>query len=329
MYVLKRLLSTQSIRLFLMPMNFKHRDVISIKDFSKEEIVYILEYAKRMIPYANAEKHTMLLQQQILATLFFEPSTRTRLSFESAMHRLGGNVIGFADPSGTSLKKGESLADTIRMADSYSDAIVIRHPQEGAARLAAEFSEVPVLNAGDGAGQHPTQCLLDLFTILTEKKKIKGNNVVLLGDLKYGRTVHSLAYALALFKADLTFVSPETLKMPKEVINECKEFGIEPVSTTNLEKAIKDADVLYATRIQKERFPDAEEYNRVVGSYKVDNTLLSEAKEDLIVMHPLPRVVEINPEVDATSHALYFKQAFNGVPVRMALLSLILGGKKL
>jgi aspartate carbamoyltransferase catalytic subunit len=312
-----------------MPMNFTHRDIISIKDFSKEEIEYILEYAKRMIPYANAEKHTSILQQQILATLFFEPSTRTRLSFESAMHRLGGNVIGFADPSGTSLKKGESLADTIRMADSYSDAIVIRHPQEGAARLAAEFSEVPVINAGDGAGQHPTQCLLDLFTILTEKKKIKGNNVVLLGDLKYGRTVHSLAYALALFKADLTFVSPETLKMPKEVINECKEFGIEPVSTTNLEKAIKDADVLYATRIQKERFPDAEEYNRVVGSYKVDNTLLAEAKEDLIVMHPLPRVVEINPEVDATTHALYFKQAFNGVPVRMALLSLILGGKKL
>ena len=231
-------------------MNFKNRDIISIKDFSKEEIEYILDYAKRMIPYANAEKHTTLLNQYILAALFFEPSTRTRLSFESAMHRLGGNVIGFADPSGTSQKKGESLADTIRMADSYSDAIVIRHPQEGAARLAAEFSEVPVLNAGDGAGQHPTQCLLDLFTILTEKKKIKGNKVVLLGDLKYGRTVHSLAYALSLFKADLTFVSPETLKMPKEVINECKEFGVEPVSTSNLEKAIKEADVLYVTRIQ-------------------------------------------------------------------------------
>ena len=312
-----------------MQMNFKNRDIISIKDFSKEEIEYILEYAKRMVPYANAEKHTTLLNQHILAALFFEPSTRTRLSFESAMHRLGGNVIGFADPSGTSQKKGESLADTIRMADSYSDAIVIRHPQEGAARLAAEFSEVPVLNAGDGAGQHPTQCLLDLFTILTEKKKIKGNKVVLLGDLKYGRTVHSLAYALSLFKADLTFVSPETLKMPKEVINECKEFGVEPISTSNLEKAIKEADVLYVTRIQKERFPDAEEYNRVVGSYKVDNTLLQQAKEDLIVMHPLPRVVEIDPEVDKTKHALYFKQAFNGLPVRMALLSLILGGKKL
>jgi aspartate carbamoyltransferase len=169
-------------------MNFKNRDIISINDFSKEEIEYILEYAKRMMPYANGEKHTTLLNHHILATLFFEPSTRTRLSFESAMHRLGGNVIGFADPSGTSQKKGESLADTIRMADSYSDAIVIRHPQEGAARLAAEFSEVPILNAGDGAGQHPTQCLLDLFTILTEKKKIKGNNVVLVGDLKYGTT---------------------------------------------------------------------------------------------------------------------------------------------
>jgi aspartate carbamoyltransferase catalytic subunit len=310
-------------------MNFKNRDIISIKDFSKEEIEFILEYTKRMIPYANAEKHTTLLNQYILANLFFEPSTRTRLSFESAMHRLGGNVIGFADSIGTSLKKGESLADTIRMADSYSDVIVIRHPQEGAARLAAEFSEVPILNAGDGAGQHPTQCLLDLFTILTEKKKIKGNKVALLGDLKYGRTVHSLAYALSLFKADLTFVSPEMLKMPKEVINECKEFGVEPVSTSNLEKAIKEIDVLYVTRIQKERFPDAEEYNRVVGSYKVDNTLLKQAKQDLIIMHPLPRVVEIDPEVDKTKHALYFKQAFNGLPVRMALLSLILGGKKL
>lgn len=310
-------------------MNFKHRDIISIKDFSKEEIYYILEYAKQMIPYAKGEKYTTLLKQQILATLFFEPSTRTRLSFESAMHRLGGNVIGFSDPSGTSQKKGESLADTIRMADSYSDAIVIRHPQEGAARLAAEFSEVPILNAGDGAGQHPTQCLLDLFTILTEKKKIKGTNIVLLGDLKYGRTVHSLAYALSLFQANLTFVSPDTLKMPKEVINECKEFGVEPLSTSNLEKAVKDADVLYATRIQKERFPDAEEYNRVVGSYKVNNVLLQQARQDLIVMHPLPRVVEIDPEVDTTRHAVYFKQAFNGVPIRMALLSLILGGKKI
>lgn len=310
-------------------MDFKNRDVISIKDFSKEEINYILKYTKKMVPYAKGEKHTDILREKILSSLFFEPSTRTRLSFESAMNRLGGRVIGFADPSATSQKKGESLADTIRMADSYADAIVIRHPQEGAARLSTEFAESPVLNAGDGAGQHPTQCLLDLFTIITERKKIKGNKIVLLGDLKYGRTVHSLAYALSLLGGELTFVSPETLKMPKEVINECKEFGAEPSSISNLERAVKDADVLYVTRIQKERFPDAEEYNRVVGMYKVDVDLLKHAKEGLIIMHPLPRVVEIDPEVDKTSHALYFKQAFNGIPVRMALLSLILGDKKL
>jgi len=307
-------------------MNFQGKDVISIKDFSKKEIKYILNYAKKMIPYAKGEKNTDILNGKILSTLFFEPSTRTRLSFESAMNRLGGRVIGFADPSGTSQKKGESLADTIRMANAYSDAIVIRHPQEGAARLAAEFADIPVLNAGDGAGHHPTQCLLDLFTILTEKKRIEKNKVVLLGDLKYGRTVHSLAYALALYGAELIFVSPSILKMPKEVVEECSELsGDPPVQTSNLEKVIKEADVLYVTRIQKERFPDAEEYNKVVGSYKIDNELLENAKNDMIIMHPLPRVVEIDPEVDKTKHAVYFKQAFNGVPIRMALLSLVLG----
>jgi aspartate carbamoyltransferase catalytic subunit len=308
-------------------MNFKGKDIISIKDFSRIEINYILDYAKEMLPYAKGERYKNILGGKVLSSLFFEPSTRTRLSFESAMNRLGGRVIGFSDPSGTSQKKGESLADTIRMADSYSDAIVIRHPQEGAARLAAEFANTPVINAGDGAGQHPTQCLLDLFTIFTEKKKIKKKKITLLGDLKYGRTVHSLAYALSLYGADLTFVSPESLKMPNEVINECKELGVEPTYTHSLEKAIKDADVLYVTRIQKERFPDAEEYNRVVGTYKIDNDLLKNGKEDLIVMHPLPRITEIDPEVDATPHAVYFKQAFNGVPVRMALLSLVIGGR--
>jgi aspartate carbamoyltransferase catalytic subunit len=308
-------------------MNFKGKDIISIKDFSKKEINYILDYAKEMIPYAQGEKHKNVLGGKVLSSLFFEPSTRTRLSFESSMNRLGGRVIGFSDPSGTSQKKGESLADTIRMADAYSDAIVIRHPHEGAARLAAEFADAPVLNAGDGAGRHPTQCLLDLFTIKTEKKKIKNNKIVLLGDLKYGRTVHSLAYALSLYGAELTFVSPGSLKMPNEVTDECKELGAEPTYTSNLEKAIKDADVLYVTRIQKERFPDAEEYNRVVGTYKIDNELLENGKKDLIIMHPLPRVTEIDPEVDATPHAIYFKQAFNGVPVRMALLSLAIGGR--
>jgi len=308
-------------------MNFEGKDIISIKDFSKKEINYILEVAKEMIPYAQGEKQKNVLPGKVLSSLFFEPSTRTKLSFESAMSRLGGKVIGFSDPTSTSQKKGESLADTIRMADAYSDVIVIRHPFEGAARLAAEFADSPVLNAGDGAGSHPTQCLLDLFTIKTEKKKIGKNKIVLLGDLKYGRTVHSLAYALSLYGAELTFVSPANLKMPNEVTNECKELGVEPTYTSNLEKAIKDADVLYVTRIQKERFPDAEEYNRVVGIYKVDKELLKQAKENLIVMHPLPRVTEIHPEVDSTPHAIYFKQAFNGVPVRMALLSLVMGGK--
>ncbi len=307
-------------------MNFKKRDIISIKDFSKKEINYILRYAKKMVPYAKGKKYKNLLEGKVLSSLFFEPSTRTRLSFDSAMNRLGGRTIGFSDPSGTSLKKGENLADTIRMADSYSDTIVIRHPHEGAARLAAEFAEVPVLNAGDGAGRHPTQCLLDLFTILTEKKSIEKNRIILLGDLKYGRTVHSLAYALSMYGVDLTFVSPKNLKMPKEVIDECKELGVYPNQTSNLEKAIKDADVLYATRIQKERFPDPAEYNRVIGSYKIDMDLIEKADKNLIVMHPLPRVTEISHEVDKTKHAVYFKQAFNGVPVRMALLSLVNGG---
>lgn len=308
-------------------MDFTGRDIISIKDFSKSEINQILDYAQKMIPYAKGEKTTNLLQGKILSSLFFEPSTRTRLSFESAMNRLHGRVIGFADPTATSQKKGETLADTIRMADAYSDLIVIRHPSEGAARLAAEFSDAPILNAGDGAGHHPTQCLLDLFTIYNEKKHIGKQNVVLLGDLKYGRTVHSLAYALSLYGSNLTFVSPKSLQMPKEVVNECKKLGVIPKSTTKLEKALSEADVLYVTRIQKERFPDLEEYNRVVGTYQINKSTLEIAKEKLIIMHPLPRVTEISPEVDSTQHAVYFKQAFNGVPIRMALLSLVTGVK--
>lgn len=310
-----------------MSMDFTGKDIISIKDFSKSEINHILKYAEKMIPFAKGEKQTTLLQGKILSSLFFEPSTRTRLSFESAMNRLHGRVIGFADPTATSQKKGETLADTIRMADAYSDFIVIRHPSEGAARLAAEFAEAPILNAGDGAGHHPTQCLLDLFTIYQEKKEIGKQNVILLGDLKYGRTVHSLAYALSLYGANLTFVSPKSLQMPREVVNECKQLGGSPKSTTKLEKSLSDADVLYVTRIQKERFPDLEEYNRVVGTYQITKTILEHAKEHLRIMHPLPRVTEISSEVDTTSHAVYFKQAFNGVPIRMALLSLISGVK--
>ncbi len=306
-----------------MTKGFAGRDIISIYDFSREEIEKILAVSKKMIPAAKGEDKNDSLKGKILSTIFFEPSTRTRLSFEAAMNRLGGSVLGFSDPEITSLKKGETLADTVRMVESYSDVIVLRHPMEGAAKLAADFTEAPVINAGDGAGQHPTQTLLDLFTIWTEKKEIENTNVVLLGDLKYGRTVHSLAYALALFGANLTFVAPDVLQMPKEIVNYVKDQEVEYESTSVLDNAIDSADVLYVTRIQKERFPDPAEYEKVAGAYRIDNEVLSRANKDIIVMHPLPRVTEIAPEVDATEHAIYFRQAFYGVPVRMALLALI------
>ena len=305
-------------------MNFKGRDVISIKDFSKDEILHILKVAEKMVPIARSDEKSKILDGYIMASLFFEPSTRTRLSFEAAMKRLGGNVIGFAQPGTTSIQKGETLADTIRTAESYCDVIVMRHPKEGSARMAAEFAEVPIINGGDGAGHHPTQCLLDLFTIWKEKGKIEGNKVALLGDLKYGRTVHSLAYALALFGVDMVFISPPELQMPKEVVEECKEMGVNIEAKSTLED-IGDIDVLYVTRIQKERFPDPEEYKKVAGSYRIDLHTLKNVKEDMIIMHPLPRVDEISPDVDATKHAAYFRQTFNGVPVRMALLALVLG----
>lgn len=307
--------------------SFVGRNVVSISDFSKAEIEYILNYADSMVPIAKGEKSGTSLSGKILSTLFFEPSTRTRLSFETAMHRLGGQIIGITEREGSSLVKGETLADTIRMVESYSDVIVLRHPQEGAARLAAEFSNIPVINAGDGAGQHPTQTLLDLFTMRKEAGNIKQKNIVFVGDLKYGRTVHSLAHAVSLFGARLNFVAPELLQMPNEVINNLKELGTEPVSSSSLKRIIPEADILYVTRIQKERIPDESEYKKVVGSYVIDNKLLETAKKHLIIMHPLPRVTEIAPEVDHTKHARYFRQAFYGIPVRMALLSLLLGAK--
>ena len=306
-------------------MDFAGRDIVSIKDLTREEILHILSVADDMVPAARGDEASTLMAGKIMASLFFEPSTRTRLSFAAAMNRLGGLVIGFARPGGTSLEKGETLADTIRTVESYCDLIVMRHPQEGSARMAAEFAEVPVLNGGDGAGHHPTQCLLDLFTIQEERGDIGGNKVALIGDLKYGRTVHSLAYALAMFKADLTFIAPEQLQMPREVVEECQELGATISFETELEGAIDDVDVMYVTRIQKERFPDPEEYQKVAGVYTIDTNLLRHAKSEAIVMHPLPRVYEISPEVDDTPAAAYFKQAFNGIPVRMALISLVTG----
>lgn len=306
-------------------MDFKGLDVVSIRDFNADQIEHVLNVAETMVPIAKGEEKSDLLEGMVLATLFFEASTRTRLSFESAMLRLGGSVLGFDSIVGTSVMKGETLSDTIRMIDAYSDIIVLRHPQEGAARLAAMLASRPVLNAGDGAGQHPTQTLLDLFTIKAEKKSFEGLNIALVGDLKYGRTVHSLAYALMLFGVSFTFVAPPTLQMPKEVISHAKKVGVSFRTSSSLEEVISDVDVLYVTRIQKERFPDPEEYKKVAGLYRVDIKMLKDAKNELIVMHPLPRVTEIAPEVDSTPHAVYFKQAFNGVPVRMALLALVTG----
>lgn len=305
-------------------MDFMGKDIVSIKDFSVEEIEHILNTANRMLPIAQGKKKGNILEGKVLASLFYEPSTRTRLSFESAMLRLGGSTIGFAEPGGSSFVKGETIADTIRMAESYADVIVLRHPNEGAAKLASQFSSKPVINAGDGAGQHPTQTLLDLYTIKSEKKKIEKLNIMMVGDMKYGRTVHSLSYALALFGANLTFVAPSLIQMPQEIINNLKAMGNEPQLRTSLSDNIQDADVLYVTRIQKERFPDEEEYLKVAGLFRINNALLRNAKKDLIIMHPLPRVDEIDPEVDDTPHAIYFKQAFNGVLIRMALLGLLL-----
>ena len=308
-------------------MAFKGMDIVSIRDLSKEQIEEILDLSERMIPYAKGERFTKALDGRILSNLFFEPSTRTRLSFESAMNRLGGTSLDMGLPAMTSVTKGETLADTIRMVESYCDAIVLRHPHEGAARLAARFSEKPVINAGDGAGSHPTQTLLDIFTIKRNKGGIGGIKVAMVGDLKYGRTVHSLAEALTMFGAEMTFVAPATLQMPKETVKQVEKLGGKPKLKTKLEEVIPDADVLYITRIQKERFPDIAEYQKVAGTYRVDMSTLREAKTDMIIMHPLPRVDEISPEVDQTPHAKYFEQAFNGVPVRMALLMLVLGGQ--
>ena len=301
-------------------MKFKGRDIVSIRDFSKEELIHILEVAQEM----EAEKPN-LLAGKLLATLFFEPSTRTRLSFESAMYRLGGSVIGFSDEKVSSVKKGETIWDTAKMAERFSDVIVIRSPIEGSARLAAEAASVPVINGGDGANQHPTQTMLDLYTIQKAKKKIDGLRVGFLGDLKYGRTVHSLAMALSHWKVELYFIAPEALQMPAHYLKDLTEKKIECYQTSDVFTVSNELDVLYVTRIQQERFPDPMEYERYKNTYCLDQSLLNHVKKDLRIMHPLPRVGEISAELDTTEHAIYFEQAGNGVTVRKALLALVLG----
>ena len=306
-------------------MQFKGRDIVSIKDFTREEIDYILKTAGAMEPIARSGSD--MLRGKILATLFFEPSTRTRLSFEAAMNKLGGTSIGFAEPKVAAIKKGENLADTIRVVENYADVLVLRHPLEGAARLAAEFARVPVINAGSGAEEHPTQALLDLYTILKEKGRIDGLNIMLMGDLRYGRTVHSLAYALSLYNVNLFLVSPEILRMRREVSDAIKK-RIKIVERTEVGEVLPETDILYVTRIQEERFPDPAEYAKVRGTYKIGVATLQDVKEDMIIMHPLPRVDEIDHEVDNTRYARYFQQVWNGIVMRTALLALILGAKK-
>ncbi len=295
---------------------FKH--LISIDDLDKEDILFILKKAESFESIARGEINSKMLEGKILANLFFEPSTRTRMSFEVAMKRLGGDVINMTAQEASSIAKGETLADTIKVVSKYADVIVLRHPLEGAARFAAENSEVPIINGGDGAGQHPTQTLLDLYTIMKESS-LDGIKIALMGDLKYSRTVHSLIRALTLFNTKIYLISPDTLRLPEEFLE-----GLKNVEIAELDDVINEIDVLYVTRIQKERFPDEEEYKKVAGSYKIDLELLKKAKENLIIMHPLPRIDEIDVSVDKTRHAKYFDQAFYGVSIRMAILSEVL-----
>lgn len=304
---------------------FNLNDVISIKDFQKKDIEFILDEAESLEKVARSEEISKELSGKILGMMFFEPSTRTRLSFETAMKRLGGDCVGFAGSAASSVSKGESLADTSKMFEAYSDALVIRHDLEGAAKFITDIVDVPVINAGDGVGQHPTQTLLDLYTIKRNFDKVKGLDVALVGDLKYGRTVHSLAYALGMFDAQMSFVSPDELKMPKETLHDLEKNNVKFHETNNMKDIIDDVDVLYVTRIQKERFPDEEEYSKIKGAYLINNNLIEE--KELIVMHPLPRIDEIATDVDNTKYNKYFEQAFYGVPVRMAILKNIIKNK--
>jgi len=302
--------------------SFKGKDIVSMQGFDRSELEFILDKATEMQPLVD--KGSDMLRGRILAALFFEPSTRTRLSFEAAMLRLGGGVIGFAEPKVSSVAKGETLSDTVKTVESYADVLVIRHPDEDAARIAAEAASVPVLNAGSGSWEHPTQALLDLHTIRAAKGKIDGLTIALVGDLLYGRTVHSLTYALSNYDVKLYLVSPEQLRMRKDILKGI-EGKVDYVETGDLRSILPELDVLYATRVQKERFSDPADYERVKDSYKIDRSFLKGAKDSLVVMHPLPRVTEISADVDDTEHAWYFRQVKHGIYVRMALIALVLG----
>lgn len=301
----------------------KNKSLISINDYSKQDYLKILELAEKF----EDNPVNDLLKGKVVATLFFEPSTRTRLSFESAVNKLGGRIIGFSDSNSSSVSKGESLKDTIQTVANYSDLIVMRHPIEGSARYASEVSDVPVINAGDGANQHPTQTLLDMYSIKKTQGCLENLNVFLVGDLKYGRTVHSLIMAMSYFNPTFNFISPKTLRVPDEYKMFLDERKIKYYEHSNFTEYIKDADIMYMTRVQKERFSDPIEYEKVKNTYILKNDMLEGTKDNLKILHPLPRVNEIDTEVDNNKKAYYFTQAKNGVYTRQAIISSILGLK--
>jgi len=299
----------------------KNKSLVSITDFSKSDYLKILELAETY----EREPVRELLTGKVVATLFFEPSTRTRLSFESAVNRMGGRIIGFSDSNSSSVTKGETLYDTIKVVSNYCDLIVIRHPLEGSARFASEISRVPVINAGDGANQHPTQTLLDLYSIKKTQKKLDDLTVFMVGDLKYGRTVHSLLMAMSQFNTTFHFISPEELKMPDEYKILLRTLGLKYHEHKDYTDIISEADIIYMTRVQKERFSDPIEYERTKNAYVLKNKMLAGTKENLKILHPLPRVNEIDQDVDINPKAYYFTQALNGVYIRQAIISSILG----
>ena len=299
------------------------KSLISIRDFSKEEILHILSVAREM----EATGSCKLLDGKVVACLFFEPSTRTRLSFETAANRLGARVIGFSDVTNTSISKGESLKDTIKMVSNYVDIIVMRHPLEGAARYASEVCDIPVVNAGDGANQHPSQTLLDLYTILETQGRLEGVTINMVGDLKYGRTVHSLLQAMSHFNPEFIFTAPEELRLPAEYKVFMDGRGIPYKETPSLQEYLNDCDILYMTRVQQERFSDPMEYEKVKDVYRLDRSMLSCVRPNMKILHPLPRVGEIASDVDDTPYAYFYKQAENGMYVRMAIIAYLLGYK--
>lgn len=302
---------------------FRLKNIISIKDFEREDVEYILEEASKLEDIAKSREISDELKGKILGLMFFEPSTRTRISFETAMKRLDGQCIGFTSSGSSSVSKGESIADTAKMFEGYSDALVIRHELEGVSKFISDIVNVPVINAGDGAGQHPTQTLLDLYTIKNEIGSIDNLRIALIGDLKFGRTVHSLSQALGLFEnVKIYLVSPPELRMPQEVLIDLNKTNVEYEEVTSIENIIDDVDVLYVTRIQKERFGDIDDYLKIKGAYIINKKMLE--GKDVIVMHPLPRIDEIDTDVDNTEFNKYFTQAANAVPVRMAILKTLI-----